>query len=69
MTESLGQARDRPLDEARDRPAETSRRIKQLEVMVAEVIVETPDTTTLVLFALFFRSSETEREPAVARVA
>ncbi len=26
------------------------RRIKELEVMVAEVIVETPDTTTLVLF-------------------
>ena len=31
-------------------PAETSRRIKQLEVMVADVIVEAPDTTTLVLF-------------------
>jgi ferredoxin-NADP reductase len=27
-----------------------SRRIKQLEVMVADVIVETPDTSTLVLF-------------------
>jgi 3-ketosteroid 9alpha-monooxygenase subunit B len=51
MAESLGQARDRSLDEARDRPAaETSRRIKQLEVMVADVIVEAPDTTTLVLF-------------------
>jgi 3-ketosteroid 9alpha-monooxygenase subunit B len=32
-------------------PAETTRRrIKQLEVMVAETIVETPDTVTLVLF-------------------
>jgi 3-ketosteroid 9alpha-monooxygenase subunit B len=32
-------------------PAETTRRkIKELEVMVAETIVETPDTTTLVLF-------------------
>jgi ferredoxin-NADP reductase len=28
----------------------TSRRIKELEVMVADVIIETPDTTTLVLF-------------------
>jgi len=28
----------------------TSRRIKEMEVMVADVIVETPDTTTLVLF-------------------
>jgi len=28
----------------------SSRRIKELEVMVADVIVETPDTTTLVLF-------------------
>jgi ferredoxin-NADP reductase len=28
----------------------TSRRIKELEVMVADVIVEAPDTTTLVLF-------------------
>jgi len=28
----------------------TSRRIKELEVMVADVIVETPDTATLVLF-------------------
>ena len=27
-----------------------SRRIKELEVMVADVIVEAPDTTTLVLF-------------------
>jgi 3-ketosteroid 9alpha-monooxygenase subunit B len=31
-------------------PAQTSKRIKQLEVMVADVIVEAPDTTTLVLF-------------------
>jgi 3-ketosteroid 9alpha-monooxygenase subunit B len=30
--------------------ASTSRRIKELEVMVADVVVETPDTTTLVLF-------------------
>jgi ferredoxin-NADP reductase len=30
--------------------AAPSRRIKELEVMVADVIVETPDTTTLVLF-------------------
>jgi 3-ketosteroid 9alpha-monooxygenase subunit B len=50
MIEPLGQARDRPLDAARGGPAETSRRIKQLEVMVADVIVEAPDTTTLVLF-------------------
>jgi 3-ketosteroid 9alpha-monooxygenase subunit B len=28
----------------------TSRRIKEMEVMVADVIIETPDTTTLVLF-------------------
>jgi ferredoxin-NADP reductase len=27
-----------------------SRRIKELEVMVADVVIETPDTTTLVLF-------------------
>ena len=50
MPQPLDDARDRPLDDARDRPAETSRRIKQLEVMVADVIVEAPDTTTLVLF-------------------
>jgi len=31
-------------------PAPSSRRIKELEVMVADVIVETPDTSTLVLF-------------------
>ena len=31
-------------------PDTTSRRIKELEVMVADVVVETPDTTTLVLF-------------------
>jgi 3-ketosteroid 9alpha-monooxygenase subunit B len=29
---------------------QTSRRIKEMEVMVADVIIETPDTTTLVLF-------------------
>ena len=28
----------------------TSRRIKEMEVMVADVVIETPDTTTLVLF-------------------
>ena len=31
-------------------PAAGSRRIKELEVMVADVVIETPDTTTLVLF-------------------
>jgi 3-ketosteroid 9alpha-monooxygenase subunit B len=31
-------------------PVSGSRRIKRLEVMVADAIVETPDTTTLVLF-------------------
>lgn len=31
-------------------PAPNKRRIKQLEVMVADVIVETPDTATLVFF-------------------
>src|SRR5262245_49412515 len=30
--------------------AAPSRRIKELEVMVADVVLETPDTTTLVLF-------------------
>jgi 3-ketosteroid 9alpha-monooxygenase subunit B len=30
--------------------APASRRIKEMEVMVADVVVETPDTTTLVLF-------------------
>jgi len=30
--------------------ASPARRIKELEVMVADVIVEAPDTTTLVLF-------------------
>src|SRR5438874_11619745 len=30
--------------------AASSRRIKELEVMVADVVVEAPDTTTLVLF-------------------
>jgi ferredoxin-NADP reductase len=33
-----------------DAAARPSRRIKELEVMVADVIVETPDTSTLVLF-------------------
>jgi ferredoxin-NADP reductase len=33
-----------------DAPAPPSRRIKELEVMVADVIVETPDTSTLVFF-------------------
>jgi ferredoxin-NADP reductase len=33
-----------------DAPAAPSRRIKELEVMVADVIVETPDTSTLVFF-------------------
>jgi ferredoxin-NADP reductase len=33
-----------------DRPTRTSKRIKELEVMVADVIPETHDTTTLVLF-------------------
>ena len=31
-------------------PVSGSRRIKELEVMVADAMVETPDTTTLVLF-------------------
>ena len=31
-------------------PSRPSKRIKELEVMVADVIVETPDTSTLVLF-------------------
>src|SRR4029434_6191744 len=34
----------------RDPMEPTSRRIKEMEVMVADVILETPDTTTLVLF-------------------
>jgi len=63
VTEPLDVARDRPLDAARDRlldaapdgsergrTAEAPKRIKQLEVMVADVVVEAPDTTTLVLF-------------------
>jgi 3-ketosteroid 9alpha-monooxygenase subunit B len=33
-----------------DAPAAPSRRIKEVEVMVAEVIEDTPDTSTLVLF-------------------
>ena len=32
-------------------PAPPTRRIKELEVMVADVVVETPDTSTLVFFA------------------
>jgi 3-ketosteroid 9alpha-monooxygenase subunit B len=35
---------------AEARPAAPSRRIKELEVMVADVVVETSDTATLVLF-------------------
>ena len=31
-------------------PAGPSKRIKDLEVMVADVIVKTPDTSTLVFF-------------------
>lgn len=34
----------------RDTPAPRTRRIKELEVMVADVVVETPDTSTLVFF-------------------
>jgi 3-ketosteroid 9alpha-monooxygenase subunit B len=33
-----------------EEPAPASRRIKELEVMVADVVVETPDTSTLVFF-------------------
>ena len=33
-----------------DTVAPPARRIKELEVMVADVVVETPDTSTLVLF-------------------
>src|SRR5690349_19846832 len=36
--------------ESVSQPQRERRRIKELEVMVAEVVVETPDTTTLVLF-------------------
>jgi 3-ketosteroid 9alpha-monooxygenase subunit B len=36
--------------EAAPAPAPQRRRIKEMEVMVADVIVETPDTATLVLF-------------------
>jgi 3-ketosteroid 9alpha-monooxygenase subunit B len=49
VTESSDLGRDRLVDEARGR-GESPRRIKQLEVMVADVVVEAPDTTTLVLF-------------------
>jgi len=38
------------LDPARASATDAPRRIKQLEVMVADVVVEAPDTTTLVLF-------------------
>jgi len=38
------------LDPARAAATDAPRRIKQLEVMVADVVVEAPDTTTLVLF-------------------
>ncbi len=38
------------LDRADRSPRPASRRIKELEVMVADVTVETPDTSTLVLF-------------------
>jgi ferredoxin-NADP reductase len=43
---------DRPLRPVGPQSGEVSprRRIKELETMVADVIVETPDTTTLVLF-------------------
>ena len=34
----------------RSRRSPPSRRIKELEVMVADVVVETPDTSTLVFF-------------------
>jgi 3-ketosteroid 9alpha-monooxygenase subunit B len=33
-----------------DAPSPTRSRIKELEVMVADTVIETPDTTTLVLF-------------------
>src|SRR5690349_17860341 len=39
-----------PQSSERAPSASPSRRIKELEVMVADAIVETPDTTTLVLF-------------------
>jgi 3-ketosteroid 9alpha-monooxygenase subunit B len=48
VTESFDGAEDKPFDAAR--AADAPKRIKQLEVMVAEVVVEAPDTTTLVLF-------------------
>jgi 3-ketosteroid 9alpha-monooxygenase subunit B len=56
MNDSLDETREWSLDEAGDglpepaRGTEAPRRIKQLEVMVADVVVEAPDTTTLVLF-------------------
>ena len=52
MTIDPGPSQTPPRDElapVSDRP-ERRHRIKQLEVMVADVINETPDTTTLVLF-------------------
>ena len=47
MTELLDVAPEGP---DRGRATEAPKRIKQLEVMVADVVVEAPDTTTLVLF-------------------
>ena len=47
MTDLLDVAPD---GSGRGRAADAPKRIKQLEVMVADVIVEAPDTTTLVLF-------------------
>jgi len=47
VTELLDAAPD---GSERSRAADAPRRIKQLEVMVADVVVEAPDTTTLVLF-------------------
>jgi len=39
---------DRLMSRHVDAPAPPSRRIKELEVMVADVVVETPDASTLV---------------------
>lgn len=47
MTELLDVAPEGP---DRGRATDAPKRIKQLEVMVADVVVEAPDTTTLVLF-------------------
>jgi ferredoxin-NADP reductase len=49
MTRPLTQTASESRDQAAA-PTVSSRRIKELEVMVADAIVETPDTTTLVLF-------------------